>query len=146
MSKHRAGAGGIAPPPATPGQARRATLLAIGNGIGHVYTGDPDDIHEWTPTPDEVAAVRRLARPVLDALGLLPAAAETPRLKPQPPAAPLTAAAIGLAARPIPDRLTPQQAATLARLYTRHGLPVPDRVVRLRAEYQAERRAARRAV
>jgi hypothetical protein len=147
MTKHRSGTGGITPPPATTDQARATMLLAVGNGIGHVYTGAPDGIREWTPTPDEMAAIRRLARPVLDVLGLLPDPAKTPRSKVQPgPTVPPTDAAIKLAARVIPDRLDPQRAATLARLYERHGLPVPLRVAKLRAEYQAERRAARRAV
>lgn len=112
-TQRRAGAGGITPAPATPDQQHRARLTVAAAATG------PDD-----------------CRRLLDALGLLhdPTthnAAPTPTRRPSP----------GGAAEPLPDVLTPRQAATIARRLHRHHQPIPERISRLLAHERARRTA-----
>lgn len=129
MSKHRAGTGGV-----TPTNTRRETLLAaaylLRDAINHGHTH---------------AAAATYAQPVLDALGLdLTTLRHGPQPSPQPAATPAPSRQAAEPGEPLPDVLTPRQAATIARRYTRHGQAVPPRVARLTAEYQQDRKAAKR--
>jgi len=118
----RPGAGGITPPPPDPVAARRAAALILSISIGR---GN-----------HSAAAIRADARPVLDALGLLPGPASgaiPPAPEPRPKAPPA-------AYEPLPDMLTTRQAASIQKRLQRAGRPVPDRVRRLANDYKSGRR------
>lgn len=113
MSKRRAGAGGVTPPPPDPATARAATLQVYADSIKRGITTSPE--------------IHADVQDTLEALGLIPPAR---RLGPDPePAAASRQAA--KPAEPLPDVLTPRHATAVARAAHRGGQPVPERAARV---------------